>query len=388
MMRHIVTALTATACALSFTACGNEDGEERGHEEGEEEHREGFSSSVRLTPEAVTRSGIEIGQVSEQSLTGGVDAPAELQLDPDRTAHITSLVSGRIEEVRAVLGQKVKKGDALLKLRSVTLGQARADIAQARAAVDVAQAAFSRQEELEREGIGARRAFLEARADLRKAEAELGAALERVRVYSGRGGSGSITWIRSPLDGTVIERHATPGEVIHSERPVFVIANLVRVWVVGRLYEQDVQAARLGAPATITLQAYPGRVWEGTISYVASTLDPHTRTLPIRVELENPDGLLRPGLFGTLSLSPGSEARTKVSVVPESALQRVDGQSVVFVPGTDAGFYSVIPVAVGVRMRGQAEILSGLEPGDHIVTSGAFILKSELLRAELVADDD
>lgn len=382
MMRRIVVALTATACALSLAACGQAE-KKHAQEQGEEEHREGFSNSVRLTPEAVARSGIEIGQVNEISLTGGVDAPAELQLDPDRTAHITPLVSGRIEEVRAVLGQKVKKNDALLKLRSVTLGQARADIAQARAAVDVAQAAFSRQEELEREGIGARRAFLEARADLRKAKAELSAAIERVRVYSGRGGSGSITWIRSPLDGTVIERHATPGEVIHSERPVFVIADLARVWVVGRLYEQDVYVARLGAPAIITLPAYPGRVWEGNVSYVASTLDPHTRTLPIRVELDNPDGLLRPGLFGTLSLSPGSEARQRVVAVPESAIQQVNGQSVVFVPGTDTGSYSVVPVTVGVRVRGQAEILSGLESGDHTVISGAFTLKSELMRAQL-----
>ena len=382
MIRRIVAALMATACALSFAGCGHDD-TEHAHEQGEEEHRGGFSNSVKLTPEAVARSGIEIAQVNEISLTGGVDAPAELQLDPDRTAHITPLVSGRIEEVRAVLGQEVKKNDVLLKLRSVTLGQARADIAQARAAVDVAQAAFDRQEELEREGIGARRAFLEARADLRKAEAELSAAIERVRVYSGRGGSGSITWIRSPLDGTVIERHATPGEVIHSERPVFVIADLARVWVVGRLYEQDVIVARLGAPATITLPAYPGRVWEGTVSYVASTLDPHTRTLPIRVELDNPDGLLRPGLFGTLSLSPDSKARQRVVAVPEGAIQQVNGQSVVFVPGTDTGSYSVVPVTVGVRMRGQAEILSGLESGDHTVISGAFTLKSELMRAQL-----
>jgi cobalt-zinc-cadmium efflux system membrane fusion protein len=154
------------------------------------------------------------------------------------------------------------------------------------------------------------------------------------------------------------------------------------VWVIGRVYEQQVAQVAPGMNATLTLNAYPGRTWTGTVDFVGATLDESTRTLPIRVELDNPDGLLRPGLFGSLRLASGQPTSTSV-VVPLSAVQTVDNRTVVFVPGHEDGEFAAHPVTTGRENPRQVEVLEGLEPGARIVVEGAFILKSELMRGEL-----
>ena len=320
-------------------------------------------------------------------LVGGVDVPAEVQLNPNRTAHVTPMVSGQIDEVHVSLGDSVKAKQPLATMRSVALGEARSAIANARAEVEVARANFVRQEELKREGIGSQRAYLEAQGDLRSAESDLAAANERLQVYGGRKGAGSTTVIRSPLDGTIIERHATTGEVVSDGSSLFMVSDLSRVWVVGRVYEQDVSAARLGAPAVVWLQAYPGRSWRGEVSYVSHTLDPHTRTLDIRVELDNPDGILRPGLFGRISLSPEGEGATPVFVVAEDAVQRIEGQTIVFVASEEPGVFRPTFVTLGAHARGLVEVRDGLADGDRVVVMGAFTLKSQLLRDRLSEGD-
>jgi cobalt-zinc-cadmium efflux system membrane fusion protein len=340
-------------------------------------------SLVQVSKLGLERSGIRTEPVRTEQLVGGVDAPAEVQLNPNRTAHVTPMVPGQIDEVRASLGDSVKANQILATMRSVALGEARSSVANARAAVEVARANFVRQEELKREGIGSQRAYLEAQGVLRGAESDLAAANERLHVYGGRKGSGSTTTIRSPLDGTVIERHATTGEVVSDGSSLFMVSDLSRVWVVGRVYEQDVAAARIGAPAVVSLQAYPGKMWEGEVSYVSHTLDPHTRTLDVRVELDNADGRLRPGLFGRISLSPDDDGAEQVAVIPQSAVQRIDGQTMVFVATDKLGVFRPTFVTLGARARGKVEVRDGVTEGDQVVVSGAFTLKSELLAGQI-----
>ncbi len=379
--------LFAMMLALSLLhGCKNEPPpDEHEHEVPSGPHER--AGMVRISEIGLERSGIRTEPVRLEQLVGGIGVPAEVQLNPDRTAHITPMVAGRIDQVHASLGDSVEANQALVTMRSVALGEARSSAANARSAVEVARANFVRQEELKREGIGSQRAYLEAQGELRSAESDLSASNERLQVYGGRKGAGSTTTIRSPLNGTVIERHATAGEVVSDGSSLFMVSDLSRVWVVGRVYEQDVAAARLGAPALVSLQAYPGKHWKGEVSYVSHTLDPHTRTLAIRVELDNPDGTLRPGLFGRIALSPTGESAEQVAVVPKSALQRVDGRTLVFVATGEAGVFSPTFVTLGTRAQGKVEVREGVLPGDEVVVSGAFTLKSEMLRGRLSAHD-
>ena len=211
----------------------------------------------------------------------------------------------------------------------------------------------------------------------------MAAANERLHVYGGRKGSGSSTTIRSPLGGFVIEKHGTPGEVVSDGASLFTVSDLSRVWIVGRIYEQDVASARVGAPVVVSLQAYPGKTWTGEVSYVSHTLDPHTRTLDVRVELDNADGTLRPGLFGRMSLGPDADSAEQVVVIPQSAVQRIDGQTMVFVGTDELGVFRPAFVTLGTRARGKVEVRDGVAKGDQVVVSGAFTLKSELLAGQI-----
>jgi len=376
------------ALALLAGCQGQPAHEERAQETAHDDHDEPEPvGMVRISETGLERSGIQTEPVRLERLVGGIDVPAEVQLNPNRTAHVTPMVAGQIDEVYVSLGDTVKAKQALATMRSVALGEARSSVTNARAAVEVARANFVRQEELKREGIGSQRAYLEAQGDLRSSESDLAAATERLHVYGGRKGAGSTTTIRSPLAGIVIERHATAGEVVSEGSSLFMVSDLSRVWIVGRVYEQDVAAARIGAPAVVSLQAYPGKSWSGEVSYVSHTLDPHSRTLDIRVELDNPDGTLRPGLFGRISLSPDGDLTEQVSVIAQSAVQRVEGQTLVFVATDEPGVFRPTFVTLGARARGKVEVRDGVAEGDQVVVSGAFTLKSELLRGQLSEGD-
>jgi cobalt-zinc-cadmium efflux system membrane fusion protein len=249
--------------------------------------------------------------------------------------------------------------------------------------VRVAKSNHQRQETLQREGIGAQKALVEAEAELEQARANLAAAHARLGVYGAGGTSGASVAIKSPLDGVIIERHATPGEMADPGKPLFVVADTRRVWIVGRVYEQDVALIRRGAEATVTLESFHDRSWTGTVSYVATVLDESTRTLGIRVELDNPEGVLRPGMFGLIRLAVDGKSGAPAPVVPEAAVQTVEDREVVFVPGDEAGEYRTVRVKLGERAGGKVVVRSGVKVGDQVVGEGAFVLKSELMKDEM-----
>lgn len=363
---------------LLLTACSGGDAPSTGGDD-PPAASEALVARVKITTEAVALAGIRAEPVSRRRLLSGVEVPAEVALNPDRTAHVRSPVEGPITEVRVTVGSAVTAGDILVVVRSVAAGEARAATAEARAHLEVAQAAVARQEELARAGVGAQRNLIEARGELRSAEAEMRSASERARLY---GGSGAGAAIKSPLDGQVLERHATVGELVHADDELFMVGDLSTVWIVGRVYAQDVGAARVGVPVRLSLEAYPGRTWEGAITFVAARLDPDTRTLEVRLELPN-DGTLRPGLFGTLSLPPaGSDASVAVVAVPVDAVMRIKDRSVVFREEAP-GEYLVRPVRLGATGGGLVEIREGLAEGERVVVEGAFTLKSKLLEGEV-----
>lgn len=376
------------ALALALVGCrGHDDHDGHGHDEhAEHDDPEGAPPGVvQLTPAAVDRSGVRVEPAASGRLTATVEIPAEVQFDPDRVAHVTPLVDGQLLAVEATVGDRVEVGQPLATLRSVALGEARAELARADAMVDVARQDARRQEKLRAAGINAERKLLEARLALRAARAERDAARSRLTVFGIDGGKGADMVLQSPISGVVIERHATRGENVTPTDTLFVVGDQSTVRVIGRLPADQIALARPGAAATLTLPAWPGRTWSGAVDYIAAALDERTRTLPIRVELANPDGALRPGLFGALALAAPSdgEAPPPLAIVPKDAVQTLDGRAVVFVPGDAAGAFVATPVTLGRGVGERVEIAAGLEPGAPVVTAGAFVLKSEAMRGEL-----
>jgi cobalt-zinc-cadmium efflux system membrane fusion protein len=380
-----ISVLLLVTLALS---CGqkeaghDEHGEEReGH--GDKHERKAHSEGVvKIAPTAVKRMGIEVATVEASAAAGGIAVPAELQAEADRVAHISSVVSGQLASVTGSVGDHVEPTQVLAKVRSIELGQARAQADRARANLRAAKANFARQEELQKEGIGAQKKLVAAKADLARAQAEVSAASRALEVY-GHGGRGSEVAIRSPIAGQIVERHASLGEVVEPSQVLFEVTDIKKVWAVGRVYQQNAGQVEVGAAASLTLQAHPGRSWQGTLDYVAPTLDERTRTLAVRMVLDNPEGVLRPGLFGELSITKKNGQAKTAPYIRADALQKVGNEVVVFVPEPEEGSFHAVPVAVGQRSQGRVQVVSGLKVGDKYVSAGAFVLKSELLRGEL-----
>jgi len=345
---------------------------------------------VILSERAIELMDIEVEEVRMGRLAGTVDTPAEVRADPDHVVRIAPLSPGRIEEVRAELGGLVHRGDELARLRSNDLGEARAQLESARTAVEVAQQNLHRQETLRTQGIVSERSLEEARLRLTEAQSARDAAAARLEVFDAGEGRGASLSLTSPMDGVIVQREATRGQTVGPDDLLFTIADLARVWVVGQVSESEVGSVAIGARATLTLRAYPGRTWSGALSYIAPLIDERSRTLMVRIELDNPDGALRPGLFGTLHVEGGAASEEVVPIVPSSAVTEVDGRSIVFVPGQDARTFRAIPVLTGRPSADEVEVLKGLAAGQRVVTRGTFVLKSELLRDELgeAGDED
>ena len=357
-------------------------GEDHGEHEGPEHGGGGEEGVVRLSQAAMERVGVRVAPAAGGVLEGVVEVPAEVHLNPDRVAHISPLVDGQLLSVGVAIGDRVKAGQVLASLRSVALGQARAELSRATALRDVARQHHERQVRLRAEGINSERSLLEAKLAFEAANAEREAAGSRLRVFGIHGGGGPDMSLVSPIDGVILERHATRGENVSPEDVIFVVADLSRVWVIGRAYEQQIGQIAQPMSASLSLNAYPGRSWAGSVDFVGSSLDEVTRTLPLRVELDNGDGLLRPGLFGSLRLSSPSVGGGAV-VLPALAVQTMDGRSVVFVLGGGAGEFVARPVKLGRSGGDQVEVVEGLKPGVEVVVEGAFVLKSELMRGQL-----
>jgi cobalt-zinc-cadmium efflux system membrane fusion protein len=168
------------------------------------------------------------------------------------------------------------------------------------------------------------------------------------------------------------------GQVTDPEHPLFRVGDLARLWLTVHAFERDAVRMAAGSQARVTLPALPGRALTGTVTHVGHEVEVSSRTIPVRIDLENP-GDLRPGMSATAWIPVGDRAETVVAV-PSASLQRMQDGWVVFVP-RDARTFERRPVGRGRDLGGEVEILSGVKPGEEVVVEGAFLLKAEAEKA-------
>lgn len=386
MKHHIAI---SCLCLLASSACDKaskdahdhgEHGEDAHGEEGKGKEAGEHKDEVHMPTDAQERAGIRVGPVERRALAGGVGIPAEIQFEPSSTAHVAALVSGRITKVNVALGDRVQRGQLLGSVASSDVSSARARLDQARARLIAAESTLKRQQQLAIEGIGAQRSLVEAEAQVGELRAEVDGLRQQLSVFGS--GSGGELGLISPIDGVVVDLHATLGEATMPEQPAFIVTDPTKVWVRGNVPELELSRVASGSAAIVRLHAFPELAMQGTITYVAPALDETSRSLPIRVTLETPDPRLRSGLFGSIELVGGT-ADERVIVVPADAVATLDGQTVVFAIGDEPDAFVPRPVALGRRAGGLFEVRSGLEEGAKIAVSGAFTLKSALRSSEL-----
>ncbi len=382
---------------LPLTGCGggkdaNEEAhseeaghEEAGHDEAGHTGEEHAAEEGTLVVDAEVLRDLKLTTFPAELRPGGegVTALGELKVNEQAYAEVGTPIPARVVRLVASPGQSVRRGQSLAELQSVELGQARAQRTAAQARAELARQTVERKRGLAEERIVSRGELQRAEAEAAEAEAELRAADAAVDALGvGRSGAGGQSGfaLLSPISGTILERTAVQGQTADPSRPLFRIGDLSRLWLIVQAPEQDAVRVRTGSPAEITLAALPGQKLQGTVDWIGREVDPHSRTIPVRLVLPNTGGNLKPGMFATAWIRTGGEGE-QVVAVPATSLQRMDNQWVVFLPD-GAGKFEVRPVERGRDLGNEVAVLSGLKPGERVVVEGAFVLRAEAEKNE------
>lgn len=369
------------AVLLAVAACGDDDGAATAEEEhaGEEEEH---ADVVVLDSAGLAVAGIELITVDSASVDR-LPVTGTITFDQNRVSHIGPRTEGRVVALRADLGAEVRTGQVLAILESPEVGATRADLHEAESLVRIARENYERERRLEAQGISSRAELLDAEAELRREEASLLRAAERLQALGAGHGEGAQFSVSAPFSGVVVEKHASLGEVVSPADQLFTIADLDQLWLELNVYERDLGRISRGQSVDVTTAAFPNRVFTGRIVYIGDIVDPATRTVQARVELPNPEGALRPGMFATATIELAGSG-VLAALVPIEAVQELEGTKVVFVPTAEPGEFRAVPIEVSDETHeGGVLVMSGVAPGDRVVASGAFLLRSELAAGEI-----
>jgi len=358
-------AIVAAALMLALAACGNGEPDQAPQDDPHAAHR-AEDGVVQLSGEVAARLGVTLEDARREDLQRTVRAPGEVVADETRLSTVSLRFGGWAEGLFVDhTGQLVRAGEALLRVYSPELVSAQEDLLSARRLAD--------------EMAGARVPGSRERAD-----AMVAAARDRLRFWQLSEAEirrleetnevlGS-TDVEAPFSGYVVEKNVQAGERFEAGAPLYRLAELSRVWLEVETYERDIAFLQVGTRVEVELAAHPDGMVEGEITYIYPQMERERRTARARVELPNPGGHLKPGMYGT-ARSRVVVARDAVTV-SRDAVMHTGTRSVVFV-GLGGGRYEIREVRVGAEAGGRVQILSGLDAGEPVVARAGFILDSE-----------
>jgi membrane fusion protein, heavy metal efflux system len=363
-------------------------------------------NAVDVSPEALSNMDLHFAKAELRPLVRTVRVTGIVNFNALRLAQISPASRGRIEAIDVAVGQRVRAGQRLAILDAFDLSEVRSQVASAHAAVtDAAATAAAAEAALTRAtnliGVGGiaqsevdrrRAALASAQAMLRTHQAELQKwqGMEQRLMPTGplatgggkvalaqAGPADSLGAVVAPIAGIVNSVGAAPGDIVDTSRQIFTVADLSTLWVQANVPEHDLGAIQEGDSVTMSVDAYPGRQFTGRVTYIADQVDPNTGTVAVRCEIPNPDGALRVNMFATLDIA--APLNRNAVLVPDAALQDVNGQTTVFIP-TGTGRFTGHVVRTGVSSGGFTEVVEGVTADTRVVTDGSYWLKAALLQ--------
>ncbi len=342
--------------------------------------------------EDVSATGIELERVVSEQASLEIERNAVLAFDGDRHTQLGSRAPGAVAEVLVDLGQEVEAGQALLLVDSAEVGEAKAALLRELAMVGIGQRDRDREALLLERGAGTERQALEAETRLAEAEIALVGARQRLRSLgldeeaieevAAEGDTSSLLALRAPFAGTVVERRVALGQAVAGGEALLELADLSRMWLRIDLLEQDAGPVGLGRELTLVVDALPGERWSGELDWIGAGLDPRSRTLPARAVIPNPGGRLRAGMFGRVQVQLRDPEPSVL--VAQEAVQWEGCCNIVFLPAGPASFRPR-PVRIAFAQGDRYVIEDGLSAGEQVVTTGAFLLKTEILKGSIGA---
>jgi cobalt-zinc-cadmium efflux system membrane fusion protein len=323
----------------------------------------------------------EVGAAQSTLATAQADVRTR-EAEVNRARESVKLAGIALSRERATFEQNIANRRETSQARSAA-ENARNALTKARQTLEVASAAYAREKRILSQNLNNIAQVQDAQSTYNAARAELKAARTALALFKSSPNDSASVPVRAPMAGVVQSRDVALGETVAADAPLMTLVNLNTVAVEAAIYEKDFARVRIGAPVTATVDAFPGRTFNGRITFLGSQLDPETRTLTARALLDN-NGRLRPGMFarGHISTATGKLAVS----VPSDAVQTMDGKTVVFVATGKPNEFAAREVKTGATAKGATEIKSGLKPGEKIVAKGAFVVKSQAMKSELAEE--
>lgn len=375
----------ATLSILAMTGCGPKA------TPAAEAGPAGNAFEIQPGPELAQQ--IKVGPCEMQAVNGVLRVAGRVEADATRMARVSAPVTGRIMELNAIEGQHVKKGEILATIYSTELSSAQSSLLKAHSQRQVGERGVARAKHLLEAGVIGSAELQRRESELQMASTDLAAAREQLRVLGLSDESiqaleqnrrvNSVTHIVASIEGTLLERNVTVGQVVQAVEPVFSIADLSTVWLVADVPEQSAGAITPGKMVEAEIPALPGHKITGKLSFVSPIVDRETRTVETRMNLPNPKRLYKPAMLTTMTLVDSTERRL---VVPLTAVVREGNGDYVFVK-TGENTFLLRPVKLGSEFGKVSVLLEGLREGEEIVLDGAFHLNNERKR-EAVGDSE
>jgi membrane fusion protein, heavy metal efflux system len=307
---------------------------------------------------------------AERATTSQLTATATVNPDISRTVPVISLATGRVVEIKARLGDMVKKGQVLLRVQSADIAGAYSDYQKAVADEQLARTQSERAQLLYDKGAISLNDLQIAQDSEAKAQVDVKTTAEKLRVLGNANldQPSGVVDIHAPITGVITDQQVTnAGGVAGLSSPnPFTISDLTYVWILCDVYENDLASVRVGEKVDVRLNAYPDKTFTGTISNVSPILDPNLRTAKVRIEVRNP-GIMRPGMFGTATFH--GQKKEKLAAVPTNAVLHLHDRDWVYVPAGGNNFRRV-EVKAGEMLPGDMqEIRSGIAPGQQVIAN-------------------
>jgi len=335
---------------------------------------------------------LSYGTAELKTLAESLRANAETMYTPSQHARVAPRIPGIIREVKALLGQEVEAGTLLAVLESSEFGQAKADYLQAQSLLRLRQETFDQDKILVEKKISTGRELLQATTNLEEAKLSsrraaqklqiLGLSEAQVRAVGEKQDTSALMDLVAPFKGVVVEAAAVPGEMASPEKPIYSVAAVERLWVAIDIAEIDLPKIEKDQKVAFTIEALPGQRFPGKVVAIAGEVDDRTRTARVYADVKNVQGRLRAKMFGRAEISV-KPPEPKL-LIPKEAVQNDGDCDLVFVSPTP-NIFQARKIELGTAYGNGYEVLGGLAAGDKIVTTGSFLLKTEVLRGQIGA---
>jgi cobalt-zinc-cadmium efflux system membrane fusion protein len=359
---------------LILSACGKGEDKVAGKPAGD---------PLQVTAPAALVARLKIAPVTMTPVSETLRVAGQIDFDENRVARIGATVTGRVAAMQANVGQGVSRGSVLAQITSTELSSQQLSYVRARSANDLNRRNVERARTLFAAGVISAAELQRRESEYQVSGAEMRAAADQLRLLGlsgaalgqlgARGTLHSVSQVSSTMSGVVVERHLAMGQVVQPSDQLFVVADLSKVWAVAQVPEQQARFVHAGQVVTLDIPALGDEKLTGRLVYIGQVVDPRTRTVLVRTELDNAGGRLKPSMLATMLVQ--SDATDRLTI-PASAVVRENNADHVFV-AQGGNRYALRAVTVGEENKGRRPVLSGLAAGDQVVAEGAFHLNIE-----------